>query len=369
MAQTTDQKEDNVNRNVKFNYRGFTSVFIAISFIMLTLTGFVLFVAPPGRIANWTGWNVWGLTKHQWSDVHIWFGTVFIIASVFHIIFNWRYLVNYFRNKTRRTLAVKREWIAALGISVIIIVGSVVQFPPFSKLMDLNSKIKYSWDDPRQAAPVAHAELLTFDELAKKVRGIDLEKIKSNLAAKDIELKSSGTTIGQLAQAHNMTAAKLYDIAVAGSAAGISRKDSGSGQGRGRGRREHLAGTENEDSCDSCSGGDCATCDENAQQKPSGNTSQQNQQKQTEIHRQGTGSEHNSAGTGNRGTNKGRGGFGIGRMTLRNFCTANDITVRAALKKLRQKAPNISVTADTTMRDIATSLNIHPSQMKDILLK
>ena len=309
MNENTKNPTQNYNlKNKKFNYRAFTSIFMTISFLMLWLTGCVLFITPPGRIANWTGWTIMGLTKNQWSDVHIWFGTVFILTSVFHLIFNWRILINYLKNRTNKKISFKPEWILAVIISAVIMISTIADIPPFSKLMDLNSAIKYSWDKKEQAAPIAHAELLTFAELAQKINYIDLKQIKTNLMAKGIELKSSSITIGELAESHNMTAAKLYNIAT-----------TGSNQGQ---KRNKLR---------------------NNTKDASNNNTQENHV-------------------------KGKGGYGIGRMTLKTFCAANSINLKNAVKKLRQKAPDTSINADTPMRSIADALNIHPSQMRDILL-
>ena len=66
-----------------------TTVLAALSFIGMVFTGVILFVVPPGRIANWTGWTLIGLTKHQWIGLHDWFSVIFIAASVFHIYLNW----------------------------------------------------------------------------------------------------------------------------------------------------------------------------------------------------------------------------------------------------------------------------------------
>ena len=82
-----------------FNYRAFVSILTGFSFILMTVTGLVLFFAPSCRIARDTSWSVLGYNKDQWIDVHVWFSIVFVIASIFHIYFNWAVLVCYFKAK------------------------------------------------------------------------------------------------------------------------------------------------------------------------------------------------------------------------------------------------------------------------------
>ncbi|MHC4567251.1 MAG: DUF4405 domain-containing protein, partial [Planctomycetota bacterium] len=54
-----------------FNLRAFASVFAGLSFILMAITGLVLFFAPSCRIARDTSWAVWGHGKDQWVAVHV----------------------------------------------------------------------------------------------------------------------------------------------------------------------------------------------------------------------------------------------------------------------------------------------------------
>jgi len=55
----------------RFMWRAMTSVFIAASFLLLLVSGAVLFVSPPGRVANWSNWRMIGLTNQgQRHQVH-----------------------------------------------------------------------------------------------------------------------------------------------------------------------------------------------------------------------------------------------------------------------------------------------------------
>ena len=97
-------------------WRAMTSVFIASSFLLLLVSGAVLFISPPGRVANWSNWRMIGLTKHDWIGVHTWFAAVFVLTAVFHLIFNFRPLVNYFRDRLTRRIGWRWEWVAAVAL-------------------------------------------------------------------------------------------------------------------------------------------------------------------------------------------------------------------------------------------------------------
>jgi len=75
-------------RTRRFEWRAFVSVTTMLSFLGMSVTGVVLFVTPPGRIAHWTGWTLSGLTKDQWVALHIWFSLVFLVTAAFHLYLN-----------------------------------------------------------------------------------------------------------------------------------------------------------------------------------------------------------------------------------------------------------------------------------------
>jgi hypothetical protein len=223
------------NTNKLFNWRAFFSVLIALSFIGMTFTGVILFVVPPGRIANWTGWTLLALTKRQWIGIHLWFSLIFVVASVFHVYLNWNLFVSYFKSKVNKAFALRAEWILALVICAAIFLGTLGDVTPFSSLLAWNENIKHSWDSPQQRAPVPHAELLTLTELAKQVQDVDLEAMLTNLKARGIEVNSPDVVLGKLAEGCNMTPARLYNIALGQAAPRRGRGGPGQGGGHDQG--------------------------------------------------------------------------------------------------------------------------------------
>lgn len=121
----------------RFALRAMTSVLISCASLMLLLSGIVLFLAPPGRIANWNGWNVLGIGKHGWGGLHVWFAVIFLGASVLHVFYNWRVLMAYFKHRHSRRLAFRMEWAVAMLICVGVFAGTRAGVVPFSSLLKL----------------------------------------------------------------------------------------------------------------------------------------------------------------------------------------------------------------------------------------
>ena len=219
-----------MKQHERFRFRAFVSLLTTFSFIILAVTGAILYITPPGRVANWTNWTFWSLSKHQWIAVHICFCTLFLIASILHIWLNFKPLISYFFSKAKTAPALRLEWILAIAICGIFCLGALRPFIPFSSLLDLNESIKFGWEKPKQKAPVPHAELLTIEELAKK-SDMEANTIIQNLKGGGIEAKISDI-FGSIAEQQNLSPNELFTIAT-GVQTTLAEKQHGGGQGGG----------------------------------------------------------------------------------------------------------------------------------------
>ncbi|MBI9018959.1 MAG: DUF4405 domain-containing protein [Phycisphaerae bacterium] len=199
--------------NNKTSVRPFVSSMTALTFLAMAFTGCILYVTPPGRVAHWTNWKMLGLMKEQWGALHICFSLFFVIFSIIHLILNWKAMLSYLKNRMTRKFALRPCWVSSLVICIFISVGTLNNWPPFAQVMAINDKVKNSWEQADQVAPVPHAELLTLKDLAQKA-GIELEPMIANLKAAGIEVASPDVIFGDLAKENGMAADKLYIIAV-----------------------------------------------------------------------------------------------------------------------------------------------------------
>ena len=219
-----------MNRHTEFRFRAFVSLLTTFSFVALAIIGAILYITPPGRIANWTNWTFWGLSKHQWIALHICLSTLFLIVSALHVWLNFKPLMSYFVRKAQTASKLRMEWILAIVVCGIVCIGALRPFIPFSSLLNLNERIKLSWEEPKQQAPVPHAELLTIEELAKK-SDMEADTIIQNLKTAGIEVVPSDI-FGDIAEQQNLSPNELFTIAT-GVPSASSGKQHGGGQGGG----------------------------------------------------------------------------------------------------------------------------------------
>jgi len=198
-----------MSRTRWFHWRVFVSFYVVLSFLTLAVSGLVLYVAPPGRIANWSIWTLGALSKAQWQAVHTVFSFMFIVAAGFHLYFNWKVLMAYLRSKLVEGLRMKWELAGASAAAVLLLTFSIADLPPFSTVMAFGEGVKNSWSTSASEPPLPHAELLSIDKLAEAVK-IPADKIIENLARNGIPVESRDVTMGQLAERHNLSPQEVY---------------------------------------------------------------------------------------------------------------------------------------------------------------
>jgi uncharacterized membrane protein len=67
--------------------RGVVSLMLLFTFIMMPVSGIIVHVMHGTK------------TSHTWLHLHGLFGVLFMIAGIFHVVYNWRVLKNYVLSK------------------------------------------------------------------------------------------------------------------------------------------------------------------------------------------------------------------------------------------------------------------------------
>jgi len=130
----------NQQLRTRFSWRALTSLCVAVSFLAMVISGMALFFAPSTRIAHEINWQMCGLAKSSWQDLHNVFSTLFLIAALIHTVFNWRPLMNYLKMRAAECRAIRWEWLVALVLGVLVWMGTRSELPPFSVLLDWREK-------------------------------------------------------------------------------------------------------------------------------------------------------------------------------------------------------------------------------------
>jgi len=196
-----------------FNLRSFTSFSLVISTIVMSWSGFILYIAPPGRIANWGSWQLMLFTKTEWQALHTIFSYLFFILVIVHLFFvNWKAFLTYFKSKVKAGLNRKWELITATAVSALIFTGTLRNWSPFEPVMAFGEKVKESWDGDFQQPPVLHMETYTVSELSAVLDSIAPEELLKTLKDNNIETEGVDQTLKDIATENNTTPSEIYNI-------------------------------------------------------------------------------------------------------------------------------------------------------------
>jgi hypothetical protein len=196
-----------------FYWRAFVTFYVVISFVIIVSSGLVLYIAPPGRISNWSEWTFVSITKANWQAVHTIFTFLFVVAAAFHIYFNWRVIVAYLKTKLGEGIRRRRELALSSAVVFTVLVLTIGGVPPFETVMTVGETLKNSWATSATEPPVPHAELWTLAQLAGTAK-IPLDQVLANLKQAGITPASAEVTLASLADDHKLTPQAVYKAAM-----------------------------------------------------------------------------------------------------------------------------------------------------------
>lgn len=187
-----------------------TSLTMLLVMIIMTFSGIMLFIAPPGRVAHWANWEVFGLTKELYGDIHSTFMVLFIVATILHIYYNWKPLTSYLKNSAKEMIFFTKDMIVASFITLVFLIGTIYSLSPFSNFLDFGSEIKNSWEKEYGTAPYSHAELSSLKSFVNKL-GYDLDESKKILISNNISF-TEDKSLSQIAKENGLSPQFIYTI-------------------------------------------------------------------------------------------------------------------------------------------------------------
>ncbi len=148
-----------------FSIRAFVSILMAFAFLGLATSGIILYLAPSCSVAERMGWTVIGLSKDQWSSMHMVAALFILVLALIHLfVYNWRTFMCYLRDRRSKLMAereneqnpegkwlrIPRELVAAIVVAIVMYAGAMTFIAPFGWLEEGREAIKehYRKDDP-----------------------------------------------------------------------------------------------------------------------------------------------------------------------------------------------------------------------------
>lgn len=201
------------NEKKGFKLRSFTSFSLVISTVIMSWSGFILYVAPPGRVANWGTWQLMLFTKAEWQALHTIFSYIFFILAVIHLFFvNWKTFLTYFKSKIKAGLNRKWELFASIAVSGIIFIGTLRSWTPFGPVMSFGEKVKESWEGDFIEPPVLHMEIYTLEQVSELLDSVPPAELITTLKDNNYIVNDPANTLKEIADENNTTPSVIYDL-------------------------------------------------------------------------------------------------------------------------------------------------------------
>jgi hypothetical protein len=229
---TLSEEMNMLSKRRRVQWRSLTTFLVVMIFTVIAITGIVLYITPPGRIANWSGWSLLGLTKAQWQSVHTIFAFLFVLTASVHLYFNWKVLMGYLRVRIELGRKYGREFVASFVIVLSIFALTINHVAPFGSVMDFGEDVKNSWSSTPNEPPVPHAELLTLSELSKRT-DLPSQTVRTDLESAGFTVPHDSVTLKELADQKGITPQEVFTKIKTHNSEG-NRPKIGEGGGYGR---------------------------------------------------------------------------------------------------------------------------------------
>jgi len=192
------------------NLKKITSLTMLLSIVVMTYTGVMLFIAPPGRIANWANWEIIGLSKEQYAQIHTSFMVLIVFMTILHLFYNWKPITSYMKNNAKQMVVFTKDMLVAVLLTFVFLIGTLNGFVPFSSFIEFGDGIKNSWEKDYGTAPYSHAELSSLKSFSKKL-GFDIVQSEEILKANNITFDSS-QSLSQIADDNSVSPQFIYNL-------------------------------------------------------------------------------------------------------------------------------------------------------------
>ncbi|WP_457629433.1 DUF4405 domain-containing protein [Oceanithermus sp.] len=130
-----------------FQWRAFVALSLVWVALFLVLSGLVLYVAPSGRVAKTTDWNLLWLDKGQWEAVHTVMGFAFLVLAGLHLKYNWRSVLAYMRRKSQEAFRWRWEFVWASLVALVLLWAAILDLPPVAQVMRFGSSVDSFWEE------------------------------------------------------------------------------------------------------------------------------------------------------------------------------------------------------------------------------
>lgn len=190
--------------------RKITSLSLGFAFLIMSYTGVILYFVPKGKVAYWSDWHLFGLSKTQYGEIHTTSMVTFLFFGIWHIYYNWKPIVSYLKDKQKKVSFTKKEFLIAFGLNFLFVLGTLYMIQPFKSFLDLQDSIKDGWTKEYGEPPYGHAEETKLKVFCKKM-DINYDEASKILTSNNIVFKAEESLL-VIGKNNNMSPSGIYKL-------------------------------------------------------------------------------------------------------------------------------------------------------------
>ncbi|MBO9448263.1 MULTISPECIES: DUF4405 domain-containing protein [unclassified Ruegeria] len=137
--------ESTARVKTKISGRAMAVFGVTFSFLAMLVSGGILFFAPIGKISNATDWQVLGLDRQGWDDVHIALALLFVGFSLWHAALHIRTFKTLILGNRMCPQGHRIEAMIGAAFVIALVTLTVFGLPPANWLLDLNEFFKHEF--------------------------------------------------------------------------------------------------------------------------------------------------------------------------------------------------------------------------------
>lgn len=134
--------------HARFSGRALAVFGVSFSFLVMLVSGGLLYVAPKGRVAQQIDWQLLGLGRDGWEAIHIATSLLFAGFVLWHFLVHLRVYKTLLGGTPVHPRGHRNEAWVALAALVFIALAALMAWPPSSWLIDGNEYFKQIHWDP-----------------------------------------------------------------------------------------------------------------------------------------------------------------------------------------------------------------------------
>ncbi len=139
-----------------FSWRIFTSFVLFLSFMILLISGVILYVYPGVSSSGFVS-NFGGLTKPAWLNQHVIFSLVFTLFALYHLFFiNRTPFLSYLTQKKAEGFRRPAELLVTVIVTSCVAIGTYAHLQPSSSVLTNGKEIASSMEPHADEAPAAN---------------------------------------------------------------------------------------------------------------------------------------------------------------------------------------------------------------------